>query len=618
MYGHESKPSRIYAYEARSVVLGGDLVAAQLQMAQKYRNDYIAIERARREAVAAVMAEFAPDIPRLEGVRDAAVDHVKDLESALKARSREARSRVRPTADERRALSRARGLRAEANVALKGAKAEFWANPAVRPLLKDSDDACEAARKALYNARAEDDDLHWGTKLFIERSFGNIRRGPPPEFRRWRGGKLARQLAEALEIEFAAALEKLPASERFPGGAVTVQIQNGLSWDDAIGGGDNRLRLEPVPGTRRMIAWVRVGSAPGGRKPPIWAKAEFHLHRTPPADAMVKWVHLHRGRTNRELRWRVLFEMAREAGWDRPDNAPSGAGRVGIDINWRSLPGGLRVATAVGPDNVPASLWIPRGWIAMWTGADALQSIRRRNFDAIRSVLAGWIATHEAGLPTWFLAMAGGMPLWKSLMRLSVLAWIWKDHRFPGDDAIVPGLESWRRDHPRLTRELGVGPLPLYRELEAWRRQDKHLGNTRDGLTAKAIRKRDLLYRRWVAGLRRIYGTAAIEDTDWKAIEARQPPDKDDPIAPRIYKRIAAPGRLAQIIREAMSETVDHPAENTTRRCHACGTIDDFTGARSHIHTCSNCCATWDIDESAARNLRDGLPAPGQHAGDAA
>ena len=49
MYGHDSLPSRIYAYKALRPTSGLDLVFDQLRHAHRYRNDLIALERTRHE-----------------------------------------------------------------------------------------------------------------------------------------------------------------------------------------------------------------------------------------------------------------------------------------------------------------------------------------------------------------------------------------------------------------------------------------------------------------------------------------------------------------------------------------------------------------------------------------
>jgi hypothetical protein len=561
MYGNASKPSRIYSYKADGPAPGpgGREVFDQLHLAHRYRNTLIRLERDRRAAVDAVVADHFPRVWELDAGLAATGEQIVAIHVAINSRSRIARSRQLATQEERARLDDLKARRREIEVERKALRdfAFSLPGPVVRARIQAINDADDVARKVAYAASG----IFWGTRLMINQAFQDIRKGSPPEFRRWTED-----------------------------GALAVQLQKGLGWDQALLGGDRRIRirLEP-PGPeadressrsrnkRRAILSFRIGSeGPAGRVP-RWVEVPFWLDRMPPRGSRIKWVYLRRSLVGRRVTWEVQFVLERDS-WDR-DVTPEG-GSVGIDVNWRLMPAGLRVAYAVGEDGAEDVLFLPRSWLSCWEKAASLQAIRDRNFDEIRPRIADWLADHD--VPDWLSEMTERLRSWRSSDRLGAVAWLWKDRRFPGDEAIFP-------------------------DVAAWRRQDKHLHDWQDGQLRKVVRRRDDLYRKWAKKICGRYRTVRIEDIDWSEIKALPEPGEPDPASfARVYNRIASPGRLSQILREFAVEVVRVPAADTTRRCHSCGNVDEFDAARELSHTCSACGVTWDQDRNAGLNLLEG------------
>lgn len=570
MFGHESKPSRIYSYKVKTILAGEDRVLAQIRLAHQYKNKLIELERTRREAVEATVNAHNPEIPMVRAELAAIEEHLTAIHAGIKARSQAERVRATPTPAERTELAQTRRLRREQAAQLKALRRAAFADPVLQAALEPMEVyhlvACKAARA--------NSQLYWGTYAIVEQALGNIRTGAPPAFRSWDGN-----------------------------GAVAVQLQGGLAWPAALLAADTRLQItvqpltarpttnqrsEPIsqpdpdnPQSRahrrpRALVRFRIGTEPD-RCTPTWAELLVHLHRMPPADSVIKWAKLYRTLVGRRVEWKVQFVLARDS-WARDDLAENGV--VGLDINWRALPEGLRVAFAVGDDGSERTLTLPRDWLSAWSKVESLQAIRDRNFNAIRDGLSSWLHDEAAIVPEWLAERTRYLGQWRSSDRLGALAWHWRHERFAGDESFFP-------------------------ELEAWRKQDRHLHDWQDSQAKKAVRRRDDLYRKFVLGLARDYHTIKIESINWKALAALPEPDETDCELARIYRRIAAPGRLAQLVKEVAAVTVRVPAANTTKRCHVCGVVGKFDGV-DMFHTCTACGARWDIDRNAAINILAG------------
>jgi hypothetical protein len=561
MFGNDSKPSRIYSYKARCPIDGSDAASEQILMAHRYRNKLVELEQERRRKVEEAIRVFAPDLVGL----DAEVQRIDTLLveklTAMKAANQRERRRS-STPDDRRETALLRGQLRDARGVLKERRKEVFGDASLKATLESID----ADSLALQKEARSKSELYWGTYLLIEAGASKFRKGAPPRFKRWTGD-----------------------------GSLAVQIQGGLDWSDALACSDSRIRIQilPIgpdasPDSRRSlekshaVVWFRAGSiGPAGRLP-LWVRVPFRLHRMPPEGSRIKWAYLHRFRIGTSFKWEIQFVLERES-WEHDDQAI--AGRAGVDINWRVVEGGIRVATACGEDGSSHTLIVPRDWIGAFTKAKSLQSIRDRNFDEIRVVLSAWLKTSEGKvpIPDWLKERTAYLAQWKDIVRLCMVVKHWRENRFDGDG--------------------------IFETLEAWRKQDNHLHDWQDNQLRKAIRRRDDLYRKFSRMLARTYREVFVENTNWKDIKARPEADEEGNEAARVYAQVAAPGRLSQYIREVVSVTHKVPAENTTKTCHVCGIVDDFDSAKELVHRCSGCGKIWDQDVNAAINLLNAVGA---------
>lgn len=582
----KADPSRVYAFGAKLQREDVATVNEVIYKAHRYRNKLVEIERDRRERSNALVLKLYPnlDLAALEAAAETAEAAVTEVEDQIKQRSVVERARTKATAEEKARLKELRAAAKAAKAAFREARKQAYGDPVVAAGVAEISAETLAKQK---QARKES-DLFWGTYCHVEAGCRDIGKGRPPKFRRW--------------------------DER---GALAVQIQKRgdyeLSWSDALACKSDWFRLEilPVPTEQRFnkrglpipmpdpnsklsqkhkraIAWLRVGTDGSGKKSqPVWLKVPFILKREPRHDPKVKWVRLQQELIGRTRRWELQFVLSlkNEADWRHPGTATEG--EVGIDVNWRSVKEGLRIAYAVGSDGQEFTLILPREWLKFWQKVDDLRSIRDQNFNIIRAELAAWIKDFrkKGSLPEWFEDRAAYLAQWKSSDRLSALVWLWRNQRFAGDDAI-------------------------YAKCEAWRVQDRHLHEWQAHQSRKIVKRRNKLYRVWIAELRCLYKTVKLESTSWAKLAEVPLPDEPLEKAARVYSRIAAPGRFSELLREMFAASIDVAPEYSTKRCHHCGKINNVDFAKRIHHVCCGCKEVWDQDRNAAYNHLSYQPPP--------
>ncbi len=137
---------------------------------------------------------------------------------------------------------------------------------------------------------------------------------------------------------------------------------------------------------------------------PIFASAPVTIHRAIPEDAEIAWAHLTRRRIGTHDRYHVNFTLQRQRGWEKPGLADRGD--VGIDVGWRLVPGGLRVAYWVGDDGRKGELVLPQKLLDGMHYPDQIQSERDQTYNAIKPALHEWLSKKWGTLPEWLLSRA--------------------------------------------------------------------------------------------------------------------------------------------------------------------------------------------------------------------
>ena len=539
---------RRYVYGLRLPHEGREAAIEQMRLMARYRNRLVEIERRRRERGEASLREASPELVSIDAEIAALDGRIEAAVGEIAAANAEARRRT-GTPEQREALAGLRAQRRDLYARRKALRADLYADASpLRAALTRIDDE---SREEVRRSRAEN-GLYWGSYLVVEAAARSFRRGAPPVFRRWDGG-----------------------------GCVAVQIQLGMSVEEVLAGGDPRLRIVPIADacgrhpTHEL--WLRIGSQDD--RSPIWLRARATLHRPIPSGARIKWAEVHRLMIGPRDEWRLHLVLEGEADAFAPRWRRAESGMVALDLGWRRVATGLRVACWVGDDGERGELVIGDADLRRWNVAPSLRSTRDLHFDSARRILNDWTAQQPAdSLPDWFRAATETLGQWRSSPRLRELVERWGRQRFAGDEDIHVAAAEWAG-------------------------KERHLHQWSAAAEAKAVRWREDLYRCFAARLARRYATAVIEDTDWREVVRR--PDSaaaESGDAARLYWRVASPGRIGQMLAERMTLR-RVPAQYTTQRCHACGEIERFNAAPRVTHTCSHCGAVWDQDESAATIL---------------
>jgi rubrerythrin len=387
--------------------------------------------------------------------------------------------------------------------------------------------------------------------------------------------------------------KKRPGDLRFhssrDGGKLTVRWQKGVPAKELFQGLNNMCRLVPVPSdaytspvrsVRRRLSrsslLIRIASE---KRAPVWLVLPCFLHREIP-EGLVRSVSVLRERVGTQWRWKMTVVV------EVPVAAPSGNDDIiAIDLGWRKMPDGLRVAYWSDSKGQNGSVVLPNEWLDRIKKVEDLQSIRDLRFNEAIGNLKKWIGymTEIDMLPEWYKERVKTLPLWKSTARLASLILYWREHRISGDKRI-------------------------YDDMEEWRKRDKHLLNWEENLRDKTIRDRREKYRIFAAWVAKNYGTVRIED--FPIIKATKKVKdgmvEDMPDAAIHQRTLAAPASFQMILSNAVTreggkiEKLD--PSYTTVMCHACGSKVDFDHAKL-MFKCPVCGREQDQDDNASLNL---------------
>lgn len=616
-----------WCYGARAPVQHMDQVEQQMLLAHRYRNRLTELELERRRRAEDFAATLHPEFAgAIDAYRKADQRVDRAYEDLRKTRAR-ARKRVDPTPQQASAIADAKQARSEAYQQMKACKKEAY--QAVRDvqqpylavaesqLAEELGDALDAMKPATrkrtirqrYNElllQAELDDggiwhaeqqrlargecgCHWGTYLTVEDAAKDFGTGAPPRFKRFDGNN-----------------------------SIAVQLQGGLSVEDAVAGTDTRLRLELPPLSERMAtkgkdhgrgatgyALLRIGS--DGRQP-IFAKIPFTYHRPLPDDGVIKWAYLDRRRIAGQDLWKLRLCLQTGACRKYPDDDSM----VAVHIGYRHTPDGMRVATMVDGMGEQSTFCLDMETLSRPSKSYDLESIRDSVSEMVYDGLRSWLQSTERW--PWLDESFANIAHWRGPERIAALVEQWRDHRHRSDgddpakcfgDLLVwatDKLADYRRKphyRPKHPDDLST----VFGLLNFWRRWDKHMRIWSARQSVKYSAHRDDVYRNFAVNLRRRYGWCALARVDWKSLGKR--PDATDTIdaatttAQRRLSRAVAPGRLSEILKEVFGERcLIVSSVNLSRECANCATVLPSTDAVSR--QCRQCGATWDRDDNGA------------------
>lgn len=554
------------------------LVESEMLAAHRYGNRLRELERNRRTAVRVAQRLLSPEIDAIEREIDEIEERIGAVRAGIRKRRAAARAGSAATPEECAALDEEFDALRAARARAKEPRALLQKTRKMRAVYRLID---RYNRQGRIMARAKA-GCYWGTYLQVEAAIAAAAKEPGdgPRFARWEGE-----------------------------GKIAVQLQGGLTWDDAIGGADTRLRVETVsgdewlarqgktrkgpartPGSRRdsgsravqyAIVWLRAGSE--GRRP-IWVQVPVEIDRAiPPGKVMWAWLQRRAlpsiGEHGSPWRWEVQLVIRTE---EAPPSS-TGRGTVAVNLGWRRIETGLRVAYWVDDAGQEGQVVLPQDVLGQLDKAAELRSLRDRLFDQMRAAVGAFLAPLE-GLPESFQHARRWMPQWKESDRLVRLRAAWAEQRLPGDDGIFASLSDWAK-------------------------QDAHLHAWEFHARRNAYLRRTDLYCCFAAELAARYQVVLMEAHDLRESASAPKEEKGtrgEGQVLREQQRRAAPHEMRSRIKSTCGRLgvmvpLGKP-EHTTQRCHACGHLEKWDAAESIWHTCGGCGGRWDQDANNCRN----------------
>lgn len=565
---------------------GLDLIEEQFTLTRAYKRTLVNLERARRWKHACNQRRHFPGLAALEQER---ADLVA-LNAALAARIKaiHAADRHRRGAKTEKAELAARKERLKAvHCEIVEAKAAGWKTPpeleALRLELSKAFAELPAGRRSksvpddvvAMQARYDQELASWEDTSPFHRAAREIE-----EWHR-QAVKDARANSGVQWGAYLIAERSIPRtgpSPRFPsddgGGLFAVQLIGGRSYQQLVDCGDRQLQIAVSRQTRvkrtKAVARIRVGS--DGREP-IWAVMPITIKRDIPPDAVVKWAYVVCRSVGFRRCWQLQLVVE-----DMPRSRPAPrSGIVGVDIGWRLVPGGLRVAFWRDDSDRCGTLILPDRLIDQWRHISRLQQAWDNNFDAMRDMAAVELA--DMYIPDRLREAVRNMRQWRSHARLASL------------------YQLLCEDGVRLSATLN-------RQWPAWCDQDRLDASTIAHTHRRVVNRRVDIYRKWAAELAADHRTIVLEKAAWKELMRRPRADQPTPDgALREYQRLAAPYSLQACLSQAAEITEWVPAADTTRRCASCGEFTGHPDPAELIHECGSCGVRMDQDEIAAINL---------------
>jgi Putative transposase DNA-binding domain len=372
-----------------------------------------------------------------------------------------------------------------------------------------------------YRNAAREEGLVWGTYTLVERAFSAAWKGRDCfkglKFRRWQeGGVIGGQIQQGVRPENIFQIEK--------------------AFDPRVG----------RRGGRRHTIKIRVGS--DVKRKPIWSDPlPFEMHR--PIDGTPVWVQICLKYRGEREEWSVHITCNNVPG--RTDEATEGV--VAIDVSWRKMPDGLRIAYAQGNYGDIYELKMPPFWQERVERADRIRGHRDDHLNELKA----------------------------------------RDKTF----AIV------RKPH-RVKAFMAKNEIAMTKELQEWCDREDHLSRYEMGCRRKSTAARRDALRKWGRMLRQKYAIAVLKDSNYKKMKEEAREKKQLAQKPRKQGHHGAPGETTEEIcrifgREENVRLIEAP--ETTAECPRCGHIN--TVGAELVITCEQCHHSEDRDYVSTCNL---------------
>ncbi len=548
----------------------------QLRLANDFWNQLVEIERENRRQYAEIVnsspevADLSAQIAVFETEREELIAERKRRRAAVRSKAKadtgslehrlgELRSELRPLYEARKKLMpQVRKSRVGELKALEIQRRE----------------KVKAARQA-YSAKG----LFWSNYNAVAASYDTAR---------------AKALKEGAQLRF----------RRFDGsGRLVNQLQSGPSVDDLLNAKHSQVSLRidgPLRSGRRAKAGCAgiltvtafTGRDSDGKSYRRNVRFPIRLHRPLPEGASVKSVAVSISEVAGEKRYAVTFTCRA----DQSDEPVTGTAAAGVNLGWKRVTEGLRVATAVFSTGEVNHLVLENRWLARMERVRALQA---ELDEAVNDFLPALKSALDA------------MPLWSEEIQVE------------GIPSMLHRRLSGVLRAPRLSAASLLGLLfeikvlweeepnamallhPLAEGMEAWRKQAKRKHLEMMHLREKLLAERKNRYRVFAKELADKAGMVILDDTSYReAARLSKADGEENPLTEqaRSNRVLVAPFELRLAIDQSFGKRGGKIERygGKINACQRCGS-SDLSGEL--VKTCGGCGAVFDVDENAASNL---------------
>lgn len=586
----------VYKYGTRAHWDAPQVVVDQIRLANQLRNTLVEIENTSDADMAAMWSQH-PEIAAVEEDLTAATTILEEAIAAAKTQHQQDRTRTtRPKTS--KAVSEARKRVRELKATRREHIAAAYA--VMKPRIEEIRAARKAAIKATYAKYSQEDGLYWGTynrtldhhKVAATRIASARKNGQPAQlrFHRFDGsGSITTQVMR---------------SSGDPIRSPKLLTEGASKWRNVI-----RLPEACAAVPAEWATLARSEQRQRGAGEIVMSMGTQHglltvpvrIHRPLPPDADVAMVELVRTRIASRYETSVCITVK------IPDPEPSSDGPpIAVHLGWRRRPdGSTRVATIrstgglVVPDGLRdvvachgrwAEIVFPARIDAVAGRPASLRGRRDSMFAPVLEKLATWLEGNPSVWADDEKLAPSNVRKWKSPGRLASLTVRWRD-------------------------EPPAGAEGLLAELEAWRRQDKHLWEWEANERQQTTRHRDQVWRNVASWLTTTAGVIVVDDSSMADLRRKGAVEQDPNLpgsvedAARARAAMVAPGRLRELVTVAAARrgvtVTTVPAAGLSQVCSGCGHKGGggTVQAASHLIVCDGCGRTYDQDQNAVKHM---------------
>jgi hypothetical protein len=549
-----------YKFGIQPPTLNANLVRDQIRRGHNYQNKLIEIEIYRREEERKIKSNLG-DVPTCEETFSKAEARLTAIDKKIKAANAKARSKVSVSIEDKQEKLNAKAEFKTAKESLKLARRNLKDDPSLkvaREKLNEDINFCISIDRKSESAP------WYGTYMLIEGAFDKTRKMPlydgikpnNPRFRVFTGeGRVGIQQFQPNE----------PISKVIGLSPTSTMVQI-VPMPPPPPRKDGKIRKVGKKDLRMLR--LRIGTVKG-KITPIWAEFPMIYHRPIPIGSVIQVVQVSCNKIANRERWTASITVND----NQEVKAAINNSAVGIDLGWRELPEGMRMAKWHGSDGQTGEIVIPTIILSALRKADEIDSGRDLDFDRAKVLLKSYLNSSN-NLPDWLKGWKkiDYIDKWRSQARLVSLLRFWKENRFAGDEEIV----NW---------------------LEYWRYHDFHLWEYSRSLDTKARGHRNEKYRIEAAQLAEKYDVLIFENLRLDNMARGKIAGSNRQLTAPSEFRLAC--KNAARTRNKLYKEV--PAQNTTKLHAKCGALNDIGSAMEYF--CSGCDTELDRDENAAINV---------------